>query len=75
MTTKLLFIGHRGTRANTDENTVEAFKKALEFGANWVEFDVRKTKDEKKDLYSLIQSLGNIIIVQNEIISRLVLSG
>jgi len=34
-----------------------------------------KTKDEKKDLYSLIQSLGNIIIVQNEIISRLVLSG
>ncbi|MEE9377207.1 MAG: glycerophosphodiester phosphodiesterase [Candidatus Lokiarchaeia archaeon] len=47
MTTKLLFIGHRGTRANTDENTVEAFKKALEFGANWVEFDVRKTKDEK----------------------------
>jgi len=47
MTTKLLFIGHRGTRANSDENTIEAFKKALEFGANCVEFDVRKTKDEK----------------------------
>ncbi|NVM34204.1 MAG: glycerophosphodiester phosphodiesterase [Candidatus Lokiarchaeota archaeon] len=47
MTTKLLFIGHRGTRTNSDENTIEAFKKALEFGANYVEFDVRKTKDEK----------------------------
>jgi len=47
MITKLLFIGHRGTRANSDENTIEAFKKALEFGANYVEFDVRKTKDER----------------------------
>jgi hypothetical protein len=34
-----------------------------------------KTKYGKKDLCSLIQLLGNIIIVQNEIISRLVLSG
>ncbi len=47
MATKLLFIGHRGTRVNSDENTIEAFKKALEFGANYVEFDVRKTKDGK----------------------------
>lgn len=47
MPPKLLFIGHRGTRANSDENTIEAFKKALKFGANYVEFDVRKTKDER----------------------------
>ena len=47
MTKNFLFIGHRGTRTNSDENTIEAFEKALEFGANCIEFDVRKTKDEK----------------------------
>jgi len=42
-----LFIGHRGTRRSFDENTILAFKKAIEYGANYIEFDVRKTKDKK----------------------------
>ncbi|MHA2282333.1 MAG: glycerophosphodiester phosphodiesterase [Promethearchaeota archaeon] len=42
-----LFIGHRGTRRDFDENTVLAFKKAIEYGANYIECDVRKTKDGK----------------------------
>ncbi len=42
-----LFIGHRGTRRSFDENTILAFKKAIEYGANHLEFDVRKTKDKK----------------------------
>ena len=42
-----LFIGHRGTRTSFDENTILAFKKAIEYGANYIEFDVRKTKDKK----------------------------
>ncbi len=42
-----LFIGHRGTRIEFDENTILAFKKAKEYGANYIEFDVRKTKDRK----------------------------
>lgn len=41
------FIGHRGTRTDLDENTLLAFNKSLEFGANYIEFDVRKTKDEQ----------------------------
>jgi glycerophosphoryl diester phosphodiesterase len=45
MSSNFLYIGHRGTRTNYDENTVEAFKKAIEFGANYIELDVRKTKD------------------------------
>ncbi|MFX1502507.1 MAG: glycerophosphodiester phosphodiesterase [Promethearchaeota archaeon] len=45
MNSNFLYIGHRGTRTDFDENTIEAFEKAIEFGANYIEFDVRKTKD------------------------------
>lgn len=47
MTSNFLFIGHRGTRRDFDENTILAFKKAKEYGANYIEFDIRKTKDKK----------------------------
>ena len=47
MIPNFLFIGHRGTRRDYDENTILAFKKAEEYGANYIEFDVRKTKDKK----------------------------
>ncbi|MFX1327065.1 MAG: glycerophosphodiester phosphodiesterase [Promethearchaeota archaeon] len=47
MCSKFLYIGHRGTRTDFDENTIQAFKKAIEFGANYIELDVRKTKDNK----------------------------
>jgi glycerophosphoryl diester phosphodiesterase len=42
-----LKIGHRGARAYEPENTLRSFKKALELGANAIEFDVRQTKDKK----------------------------
>lgn len=42
-----LFIGHRGTRIEYDENTLDAFDIALKSGANYIEFDVRKTKDNE----------------------------
>ena len=41
------FIGHRGTRIDYDENTLDAFEIALKSGANYIEFDVRKTKDDE----------------------------
>ncbi len=40
-----LKIGHRGAKGLVTENTIESFRKALEFGVNAIEFDVRKTKD------------------------------
>jgi glycerophosphoryl diester phosphodiesterase len=40
-----LKIGHRGARAHEIENTLESFSKAIELGANAIEFDVRITKD------------------------------
>lgn len=38
-------IGHRGCDSAGQENTVAAFLKAIELGAEWVEMDIRKTRD------------------------------
>jgi len=43
-----LIIAHRGARGLTlTENSYEAFDKTLDLGGEWVELDVRKTKDGK----------------------------
>ena len=41
----LLIIGHRGASAIAPENTLKAFKKAIELKADYVEFDIHKTKE------------------------------
>src|SRR5437870_6875603 len=41
-----LKIAHRGARAYEPENTLKSFRKAMEMGANAIEFDVRQTKDQ-----------------------------
>ena len=38
-------IAHRGASQAAPENTLEAFRLAREFGADWVELDVRRTAD------------------------------
>lgn len=38
-------IGHRGAKGLAPENTIAGFRKALEYNADIVEFDVRVTKD------------------------------
>ena len=43
--TEKLIIAHRGASSNAKENTIESFKKALVSGADMIEFDVRRTKD------------------------------
>jgi glycerophosphoryl diester phosphodiesterase len=43
----VLKIGHRGARAYEPENTLLSFQRAIELGANAVELDVRKTKDNE----------------------------
>lgn len=40
-----LVIGHRGASFDAPENTVEAFVAAREQGADWVELDVRLSRD------------------------------
>ncbi|NEO48474.1 MAG: hypothetical protein F6K55_31940 [Moorea sp. SIO4A3] len=38
-------IAHRGASNCAKENTIEAYEKAIEFGADLIEFDVIITKD------------------------------
>lgn len=40
-------IGHRGAPKKAPENTLASFKQAAQSGLNWIEFDVRLTKDDK----------------------------
>jgi glycerophosphoryl diester phosphodiesterase len=40
-----LIIAHRGAPSSAKENTIESFEKALVSGADMIEFDVRRTKD------------------------------
>ncbi len=42
---KLLIIAHRGASAFAPENTLAAFQKAIEDGADGIEFDLRIAKD------------------------------
>ena len=41
-----LVIAHRGASAARQQNTVDAFRLAVEMGADWVELDVRRTRDD-----------------------------
>lgn len=54
----VLKIGHRGAAAYEPENTMLSFKKAIEIGVDMVEFDIRKTKDEK------------IVVIHDEKVNR-----
>lgn len=41
----IIVVGHRGTVKFAPENTIAAFHKAVELGADLIEMDVRETKD------------------------------
>lgn len=41
-----LVVAHRGASVGARQNTAEAFRRARELGADWVELDVRRTLDE-----------------------------
>lgn len=41
-----LVVAHRGATRGERENTTAAFRRAREFGADWVELDVRRTVDD-----------------------------
>lgn len=44
---KIEITAHRGASSIYPENTMLAFKGAVEFGADWIELDVQLTKDDK----------------------------
>jgi glycerophosphoryl diester phosphodiesterase len=44
---KKLIIAHRGASSMARENTLEAFQKAIDLRADMIEFDVRRTGDQR----------------------------
>lgn len=38
-------VGHRGAAGHEPENTLRSFRRAIELGADWIELDVRMSKD------------------------------
>lgn len=51
---KMIIMGHRGANSIAPENTLKAFQKAIELGADYVEFDVHESKD------------GELVIIHDE---------
>ena len=47
MTSGKLIIAHRGACFYKKENSIAAFGKAIKLNADMIEFDVRKTLDNK----------------------------
>jgi len=56
---KVIIIGHRGASNIAPENTLKAFRKAIELKADFIEFDVLESRD------------GELVISHDEEISRL----
>ena len=40
-------LGHRGCAGIEPENTMRAFKRAMDLGVDFIELDVRKSRDKK----------------------------
>lgn len=53
-----IIIAHRGASGYAPENTIPAFKKALEMGAEGIELDVHLTKD------------GELVVIHDPVINR-----
>lgn len=58
MEKQTLVWAHRGASGYAPENTLEAFRKAVEMGADGVELDVQLTKD------------GELVVIHDETVDR-----
>ncbi len=55
---KIIKVGHRGASGYEPENTLLAFKKAIEIGADMIELDVRRCKS------------GELVVIHDETVNR-----
>lgn len=56
-------IAHRGASYLAPENTLSAFRKAMEIGADGVEMDVQQTSDKKLVIHHDLSLTGTPICV------------
>jgi len=54
----MICIAHRGASAYEPENTIRAFKRAIEMGCEGIEMDLRRSKD------------GKIVVIHDETVNR-----
>lgn len=68
MSTATAVIAHRGASAVRRENTVEAFVEARRLGADMVELDVRRTRDDVLVIHhdASVPGLGPIVALRRE---------
>lgn len=55
---RILTIAHRGASAYEPENSLRSVRRTLEFGANAIEVDIRRSKD------------GHIVVIHDETVDR-----
>lgn len=71
---KQRIVAHRGAKGLVKyENTIEAFQKAIDIGAEWIEIDLRKTKDNKIVVFHdpMIENIYIKEMTHNEMIEKL----
>jgi glycerophosphoryl diester phosphodiesterase len=59
-----LVIAHRGARRRAPENTLEAFRLALELGADGVELDVHRTADDQLVVHHDAEARGTGVLAR-----------
>lgn len=60
---------HRGNSSEYPQNTIAAFKSAISIGADWIELDIRKTKDGKMVVIhdENTKSVGDVNVVITQV--------
>jgi glycerophosphoryl diester phosphodiesterase len=51
-------VGHRGAPRQAPENTLLSFKRAIDIGVDWIEFDLRETRD------------GVLVVIHDDTVDR-----
>ena len=51
-------VGHRGAPAQAPENTLLSFQRAIAIGVDWIEFDLRRTRD------------GVLVVIHDDTVDR-----
>jgi glycerophosphoryl diester phosphodiesterase len=69
-----LIISHKGAGNYAPANTLKAIQKAIDLKADFVEFDIHKTKDDKIILIhdaNIINNSGNYVIIKEMTINQI----
>ncbi len=53
-----MIIGHRGAAGYEPENTLRSFRKAIDIGVDWIEFDLHRSAD------------GHLVVIHDPTVDR-----